>query len=85
MSDNEKKTQPPQGIPPEVNSPVVNQIIINLHANGQVTGTFPTDMKRTAKMVGDFFKFMLAMTEYVPPSPILTPPPGFAPRREGDG
>lgn len=74
--NNGNQQQPGQPTPPGL-PPVTNQIIINLHVGGRVTGNMPTDMKLTMYMIGEFFKSIGPLLKFEQPSPIVTPPKGI--------
>jgi hypothetical protein len=56
---------------------IIQQITINLHVGGRVTGQMPTDPKILFYMVGEFLKQIGPVLAYNPPSPIVVPPAGI--------
>jgi hypothetical protein len=56
---------------------VAEQIIINLHVGGRVTGRMPTDMKVAMYMLGQFLTQIGPLLTFNPPSPIVKAPAGL--------
>ena len=71
------------GNKPAITSPldtlpkIVQQIVINLHVGGRVTGQMPTDPKILFYMIGEFLKQVGLTMIYNPPSPIVKAPAGL--------
>lgn len=70
----------PAGQPAGGMAPITTKLIVNLHADGNVSCSYPTDPKVLLYMLSKLFGLVAPQLRYEPPSPIVQPPPGFGRR-----